>query len=234
MSIRGLGFVTLILAIGLSACAPGATQEAAAKVPDVSEAEGAQTPAPSGESETSGAEGEAVFVLDPELSKARFIIGEILANQPNTVIGVNNQVQGGGVLNFGEPALSTLDEFVIDAAGFVTDANLRNRAIRQFILRSSQYPVIRFQPTGIAGIPGEITVGEPVAFEVSGLLTIREITQEVTFSGEATMVSANRVEGLATATVLRSDFELSIPSVPRVAGVDEEFILEIEFVAVTG
>ena len=54
------------------------------------------------------------------------------------------------------------------------------------------------------------------------------------FTGEATMVAEDRVEGLATATLLRSDFELTIPSVPRVAGVDEEVILEIEFVAIAG
>jgi hypothetical protein len=59
------------------------------------------------------------------------------------------------------------------------------------------------------------------------------VTQEVTFVGEATLVTENWVEGLATATVLREDFDLSIPSVTRVAGVDEEFILEIEFAAVS-
>jgi polyisoprenoid-binding protein YceI len=94
--------------------------------------------------------------------------------------------------------------------------------------------VISFQPTDIEGIPREIVVGETVFFEIVGMLTIRDITQEVTFAGEATLVAEDRVEGLATATLVRSDFELSIPSVPRVAGVDEEFILEIEFVAVSG
>ena len=46
------------------------------------------------------------------------------------------------------------------------------------------------------------------------------------------MIAEDRVEGLATATLFRSDFDLTIPSIPRVAGVDEEVILEIEFVAV--
>jgi polyisoprenoid-binding protein YceI len=237
LSIRNIGFLTLAMAIILSACGTGATQESATEAPEVIEAEAPELEGEtesSDESETSSAEGETVFTLDPELTEARFIIGEILANSPNTVVGVNKLVQGGGVLNTIEPSLSTLDEFVIDAAGFVTDANLRNRAISQFILQSSQYPFIRFEPTSIAGLPTEITIGDPVAFEVSGFLTIREITQEVIFVGEATMVAEDRVEGLASATVFREDFELSIPSVPRVAGVDEEFTLEIEFVAVSG
>lgn len=232
MSIRGLGLLTVILVIGLSACAPSAAQEAAAEVPGAAEAEGAQ--APEGESEASGTEGESIFVLDPNLSEARFIIGEILANSPNTVVGVNKLVQGGGVLNFVEPDLSTLDEFLIDSSGFETDSSMRNRAIRNWVLQSSQFPIISFRPTDIVGIPNKIVVGETISFEIIGLLTIREVTNEVTFGGEATMVAENRVEGLATATVLRSDFDLSIPSVPRVAGVNEEFILEIEFVAVAG
>ena len=111
---------------------------------------------------------------------------------------------------------------------------MRNRAIRNWVLQSSQFPVISFRPTDIVGIPNKIVVGETVPFEIIGLLTIREVTNEVIFGGEATMVAEDRVVGLATTTVLRSDFELSIPSVPRVAGVDEEFILKIEFVAVAG
>lgn len=224
----------MILAIGLGACAPSATQEAAAEVPEIAEAGGAQTPDPAGVSEASGAEGESIFVLDPGLSEARFIIGEILANSPNTVVGVNRLVQGGGVLNFVEPDLSTLDEFLIDSSGFETDSSMRNRAIRTFILQSGLFPLISFQPTDILGIPNEIVVGETIPFVIVGQLTIREVTQEVTFAGEATMVAEDRVEGMASATVFREDFQLSIPAVPRVAGVDEEFILEIEFVAVAG
>jgi len=228
MSTRLTAMMSLILAMLLAACAQSTAVEPATEAPEAAAAE------PNQQSETeefSGSEVETLFTLNPELTEARFIIGEILANQPNTVIGANKRIQGGGVLNTAEPSQSTLSDFVIDASGFVTDSTNRNRAINQFILQSSQYPFISFQPIGIVGIPGEIQVGEPVSFEVSGLLTIREITQEVTFLGEATMVAEDRVEGMASATVFRNDFDLSIPSVPRVAGVDDEFILEIEFVA---
>ena len=237
MSFRNIGFLILVLGLGLVACAPSAAEQPVAEIPEIEEAELTQDAAASGsasENDASIAEDEAVFVLDPGLTQARFIIGEILANAPNTVVGVNKLVQGGGVLNFVDPELSTLDEFLIDSSGFETDSSMRNRAIRNFILQSSQFPLISFQPTDILGIPSAIVVGETVPFEIVGQLTIREVTQEVTFGGEATMTAEDRVEGAASATVLRSDFDLSIPSVPRVAGVDEEFILEIEFVAVAG
>ena len=237
MSFRNIGFLTLILALGLVACSPSATEQPVVEAPNIDDAQLTQegtTDESVSEGEASAAADGAVFVLDSELTEARFIIGEILANSPNTVVGVNKLVQGGGVLNFVEPELSRLDEFLIDSSGFETDSSMRNRAIRNFILQSGQFPLISFQPTDIVGIPSAIVVGETVHFEIVGQLTIREVTQEVTFAGEATMVAEDRVEGLAAATILREDFQLSIPRVPRVAGVDEEFILEIEFVAVSG
>jgi polyisoprenoid-binding protein YceI len=74
-------------------------------------------------------------------------------------------------------------------------------------------------------------VGQPVRLEISGDLTIRDITQPVTFTAEVVLAAENRLEGSATATIQRADFELTIPQVPRVAGVDEAVVLELDFVA---
>jgi hypothetical protein len=38
--------------------------------------------------------------------------------------------------------------------------------------------------------------------------------------------------GLASTTILRADFDLTIPQVPAVAGVSEAVLLEIDFVAI--
>ena len=66
---------------------------------------------------------------------------------------------------------------------------------------------------------------------VTGDLTVRDITREITFQVTVTPVSETRLEGVAKATVLRSDYELNIPSVPNVANVSDEVRMEIEFVA---
>ena len=66
------------------------------------------------------------------------------------------------------------------------------------------------------------------AFEVTGDLTIREITQQVTFNVDLTVESESSVSGLASTTVLREDFNLTIPSVPQVASVEPEVKLELE------
>jgi polyisoprenoid-binding protein YceI len=217
----------LILLGGLSACAaPAAEPAQPTEAPQVLATELAQEPATAGAPEAG-----AVFQIQASESEARFVIGEILGGQPNTVIGVNNAVQGELTLNLADPAASQIGTIEIAAVNFVTDSNLRNRAISQFILESDAHPVITFQPTSIGGLPAAVVVGETVDLEITGDLTIREITLPVTFTAQVTLAAEDRLEGSATATIQRADFELTIPQVPRVAGVDEAVVLELDFVA---
>jgi polyisoprenoid-binding protein YceI len=57
------------------------------------------------------------------------------------------------------------------------------------------------------------------------------VTRPVTFNVTAQGLSASQITGTATALVKRSDFNLTIPSVPDVANVGEEVTLQIDFVA---
>ena len=176
----------------------------------------------------------ASFRFDPSATEARFVIGEILGGAPNTVIGVNDEISGEILISVSNPAASRIGPIEIGAASFVTDSSLRNRAISQFVLQSGIYPLITFTPTSIGGIPGEVNPGAVFALQIAGDLTIREVTQPVSFAATVTVVSESEIQGKATATISRFDFELTIPSVPRVAGVDEQLILELDFVAHSG
>lgn len=178
--------------------------------------------------------GAITFAIDPALSEARFVIGEVLGGQPNTVIGVNQQISGSAQVSFEQPEASLLGQIQIQAAGFRTDSDLRDRAINQFILQSSTFPAIRFLPGAIRGLPSVVAPGHRVSLEIQGELIIHEISQPVTFVAELTVVSASQLQGTATATVRRADYDLEIPRVPRVASVDEEFILQIDFVMLAG
>ncbi|MEX1246883.1 MAG: hypothetical protein WEA61_00235 [Anaerolineales bacterium] len=54
----------------------------------------------------------------------------------------------------------------------------------------------------------------------------------MTFDLTVTIVSDIRLHGLGTATIMRSDFDLGLIRLPsQVALVEEEIIIEIEFVA---
>ena len=81
-------------------------------------------------------------------------------------------------------------------------------------------------------MPESVAVGDTFDFTVIGDLTIRDITNQVTFDVTVTANSESELVGLATTTVLRADYNLRIPNVPSVANVGEEVPLELDFTAV--
>jgi polyisoprenoid-binding protein YceI len=190
-----------------------------------------QAPAEQAPAEEMASAGPRAFQIVPESSEVRFIISEVLRGQPKTVVGATSDFSGEIQIDPANPAQTQISTIEINAGNFVTDSTQRNGAIRRFILQSSQHPTITFEPTSIEGLPASATAGESFDFRVTGDLTIRDISQPVTFDMTVTANSENELSGLGSATVQRGDYSLTIPSVPSVAGVSEEVRLEIEFVA---
>jgi polyisoprenoid-binding protein YceI len=181
--------------------------------------------------ETTGSGGgEGLFSLSAG-TVARFELDEVLRGEPKHVVASNTEVAGQIRIVFSDLATSELGTIVIGAQTFSTDSGNRDRAIRGPILDSTVFPEITFVPTSIEGLTGAAEVGQELAFSVKGDLTIRDVTTEVTFEVTAVLVSDGRVEGKATATVLRSAYGLEIPSVPSVADVSDEVLVGINFVA---
>jgi polyisoprenoid-binding protein YceI len=201
------------------------TDEPVEDATDEATAESASVEAPAGDL--------VVFDIETDDSEVRFILNEMLRGAPNTVTGRTDQIAGQIAVDFANPQNSQVGEIRISARSLATDNELRNRAIRSAILQSAEdrFEFISFVPTEVTGLPSSVTIGEPFEFEITGDLTIRDVTNPVTFSVTVTPDSETRIEGTATAAVQRGDFNLEIPSVPSVADVDEEVRLEIDFVA---
>jgi polyisoprenoid-binding protein YceI len=183
---------------------------------------------------TQSASGNTVlFNIVPEESAVRFEIDEDLRGQRNTVIGRTNQVAGQIEVDFDNPAASRVGTIRINVRTLLTDDEFRNRAIRGQILLSArdEYEFGEFVPTSITGLPDEVTIGEPISFQVMGDLTLRGSTNPVTFDVTVTPVSETQLEGTASTVVDRTLYGMEIPSVPGVANVEEEVELYIDFVA---
>lgn len=233
----------LLAALLLAACAPAATPPPTATAtfppptptapPPTATPSPPATDTPGPTATPSPSIGRVTYRILQEETEARFLIDEILRGQLNTVVGVTNLVEGEITVDFDNPAASTIGPITIDAGSFVTDDSRRNSAIRRFILQTATYPTITFTPTAIDGLPEVITLGQPVDLRITGDLTIRDITQSVTFEATVTPVSAERLEGSARTVIQRGDFNLTIPSVSFIAEVAEEVTLEIDFVAVS-
>lgn len=174
-----------------------------------------------------------IFGIVSDESEVRFIIDEELRGVPTTVIGSTDQVAGSMAVSFDNPAATEMGQVRINARTLMTDNEFRNRALRGQILQSAQdeFEFISFEPTGIEGLPETVTLGEAFTFQMTGDLTVRDVTSSVTFDVTVTPVSAERIEGSATTTVQYADFNISIPDVPGVANVSDDVTLEIDFVA---
>ena len=195
------------------------------------------TPAQLQETTTAASPSEATGsseVVEWELSEgseARFLIQEELYGDPVTVVGTTTYVVGRVRMDFSDPAGLQMGDILINARTFETDASNRDRAIRGPILAAEQYEFITFSPLEVIGLPEVLESGGEWRFTVEGELTVRDLTRPVTFEVVARFEPDGRLVGEASATVLRSDFNLSIPSVPFVANVADEIGLEFGFVA---
>lgn len=142
-------------------------------------------------------------------------------------------VTGEITINPANLAQTEIGPIQVDARDLATDSRRRNTAIRRFILGSASDAnrFITFTPTAIDGLPDSASAGDTVEFQVTGDLQIRDTTNSVTFDMSVTANSDSEISGLGSTTILYSDFGLFIPSVPFVASVEDEVILELEFTA---
>ena len=175
--------------------------------------------------------GVKTFQLAQEGTEARFYIDEVLMGQDKRVLGVTAQVEGQITLDPANPSSAQIGAIRINARDFSTDSERRNGAIQRFVLESNQdqYQYITFEPTTIQDLPATVTLGQPFSFTVVGNLTIRDITRAETFQVSVTPNSETELVGLGSTTIIRDNYGLTIPSVPSVANVSEEVLLEIQF-----
>lgn len=174
--------------------------------------------------------GPVFYQISQDESQVRFNIYELLRGQPKDVIGVSNQVAGQAAVDLKDLSTAQLGEIVINARTLETDDSRRNQAIRNRILLTDQYEFINFKPTQISGLSGSAASGQSVTFQVTGDLTIKDVTKPVTFEVTVTVESPERLVGSAQTTIALADFNLVVPSVPFVADVGQTMALEIDFV----
>ncbi|MGH2543304.1 MAG: YceI family protein [Ardenticatenaceae bacterium] len=172
-----------------------------------------------------------LFEIEQTGSEVRYMIDEVLAGFPNTVVGVTDQVAGQIAIDPLDPGTAKVGTIMINARTFATDDSARDRAVQNQILQTNQHEYITFVPTALAGLPESAVVGEPYSFRIVGDLTIREIRREVTWDVTVLAVTEDHLEGIATTTIHYADWGMSIPEVPFVADASDEVRLELDFSA---
>jgi polyisoprenoid-binding protein YceI len=192
------------------------------------------TPTPSEDAGLHAGAGHAhTFVVDSAASKATFEIGEVLRGEPFMVVGTTSNVSGTVSFNRKDLSTASLSEIRVNARTLKTDSNGRNTAIARFILQSetAENEYIVFKATELKGLPASVEYGQELSFDIVGDLTVKGTTKQVTFATKATLNDHDTLVGSATTTINYKDFNLTIPSVPMVASVEDEVKITLDFTA---
>lgn len=173
------------------------------------------------------------YKIVPGQSKASYAVNEVFINRGNllaTAIGVSTVVNGEITLDPADPSKSKVGEITIDVSAFASDSGQRDNYIRRNSLESTKFPLARFKPTAITGLPASYKDGDELKFKMTGDMTVREATAPVTFDVTAKL-AGGKLTGTATADVKMTDFKFNPPDIAGVLKADNEVKLKLEFVA---
>jgi polyisoprenoid-binding protein YceI len=192
-------------------------------------------------SSDSGASNSRQFVIVPESSTARYVVAEtFLAGAPDRfgipagltdTIGQTQAINGAVSVDFGQsPIALEAAEFTVDISTLSSDQSMRDNTLRDRFLQSGQYPIATFVATGVENFPATYTEGEEVTFDLVGNITIREVTQPVTWVVTATLTDGV-LSGTAVAPLTMSNFGVEPPAFSNLFTVEDAFRVEVDFVA---
>lgn len=179
----------------------------------------------------------AVYRLVSGQSTASFVLDEILMGEPNTVVGVTDQLDGSILLSF-ESGTIVMGQFEINLRSLRTDDELRDRTIRSRILESNsdEFEFSVFSPREVTGTPDAFAVGDRLELKVVGDLQIRDITRETVFTMEIQIESREQIRVTAVTEVAWNDFDITVPYVggdSMVSSVSQTVELRLDIVAAT-
>lgn len=184
--------------------------------------------------EAPAATGEVlIFTVDPTASQVSYSVEEEFFNrevQFVTAIGTTSEIDGSLSVDLsGAEPIVAGGEINVDISTLQSDSNRRDNAIRNDWLESATYPVATFVPTSIANYSGDYTAGE-VTFDLVGNLTVREITNEVTFNVTATL-DGETLRGSASTLVMMVDYGFDPPDILNILTVTDGVTVTIDLVA---
>lgn len=244
---KSVSLLFILMALVLAACGGSEGEPAAG------EEGSAEEPAATGSGEALLAEGEmvtiggdqggsATFTVSADESQASYVVNEeFLADAlsklgidpgEQIVVGTSPGVSGEMTLDFTNPELVENAQFTVDLSQLQSDQDRRDNWLEDNALVTSQFPQAIFVATSVSGLPESYTAGEEISFQLTGDLTVREVTNSVTFDVTATL-TGDTIQGSAVLPLQMSDFNITPPDFANTLTVEDSFRIEVELVART-
>ena len=188
------------------------------------------TPAPPAEAPVSSSGGGTVFSL-AEGTIARYKVEEVLASTGFKIAtGETADVSGTVVFAADGSVIADESRIAVQAATLRTDSNRRDGYVRNRTLETDTWPEVVFVPRSFDGLPAPISDASGAAeFTITGDLTVRDQTREVTWDAAAEFAGDGTVTGSASVEFTFDDFGMDKPRVAIVVSVEDTILLELDF-----
>lgn len=222
-----------LLTILLTACSTQATQDPATSTPlEPKLAEPTITLQEESEDDSATVGVTTYKIVDGE-SQLQYEVSEVFINQDNrfnVAVGTTTQITGDISGDPNNPQDITFSTFTADISQFTSDSGRRDNAIRDRFLESARFPDVTFSITQVEGLPETYREGEEVSLQIMGDLTVREVTNPVTFD-TVVKLEGNTLSGNATTTILMSDYGFGPISIAGILNTEDEVKVTLDFVA---
>jgi polyisoprenoid-binding protein YceI len=196
----------------------------------------AATPAPTAAATAAAsAPSDAVlFEIVGTESQACYQVGEVFINRNNQfglAVGVSTAISGQVAIDRNNVANSQLGQIVVDISQLQSDSSSRDGQIRRRWLESNTYPLAKFTPTELVGLPARAyQEGETLTFIARGALNIRNVDRPTDFKVTATLKDGI-LYGTAVVDVKMSDWKFDAPEIAGTLKANEDVRVILNFVA---
>jgi polyisoprenoid-binding protein YceI len=223
----------LVALASLIAIACGGAPAASTSTPTTTATPTATASSTATQAATATTSGAAAWTVTAD-SKATVSVREQLVgiSFPSDAVLVAKGATGAFTVN-ADGTFTGDSKITFDLSTLTSDQRQRDDFVKGSVLQTRQFPMATFVPTKATGLSLPIASNAELKFQLSGKITIRGVTKDVTFD-----VVAKRSGGQLTATATAnptwkfSDFGMQPPTVPgRVLSVVDEIRLVVDIVA---
>ena len=172
------------------------------------------------------AEGTVDLLDEPTVSFAGFRVDEVLNSIGDfTAVGRTADVSGSIELSGTALVAATVE---VQMGTLRTDNSFRDGRVYR-ALNTNDFPLAVFTLTAPVELPAGMADGEPFSGPAEGDLTIKGVTNQVTFDLQAQLVG-DKIVAVGSSDVVFSDYGVTAPTAPIVASVEDHGIMEFQLV----
>ncbi len=170
------------------------------------------------------------LILAPTGNLVRFIVREkLIANTiENDAIGTTTAIAGMVVLDARGKVDTTQSKITVQLDSLKSDQSRRDGYIKGRTLETRQFPAAMLVIKDLQGLPATLPTSGTMNLNLVGDLTVHGVTKSVTWVTTVT-ADATGFSGRATTHLKFEDFNMTQPSVPVLAHVDNDIKLEYDF-----